>query len=121
MIIIKNNEINEISLNINNSTRVTIEELKLTFTHVMSKDVKVYEIDVNDNTQYGANDRYCEVVLDLIAEPVTYNGQYELVVEINDYLTALKTIAEIEPEVEVDPFTEYQSDNEDNENYIYIE
>jgi len=70
-------EVNYLILNINNNARPNFTTYDLVFTHIMSKDVKVYTIDTTDPLQYDSNIRYCTITLDLVgANDLIYEGQY---------------------------------------------
>ena len=90
----------------------------------MSKDTKTYTIDTSNPLQYTSNIRYCTITLDLEADDLVYEGQYNL--SILGYGGApdsivYNTIAVLEGLAESKPFTEYISPNEENSNYIYIQ
>jgi hypothetical protein len=87
----------------------------------MSKEVKVYSINLSDPTVYFQNIRYCEILLDLYTDDLNYLGQYELKIygQSGNELVYIG-LAMLEGPQEGNPFTEYISPNEENENYIYI-
>lgn len=122
MLYIQKGQENTLVLNINNNSRDTFTGYTLTFTHIMSKEVKSYSIDKSDNLEYAQNIRYCEIVLDLTTDDLNYLGQYTL----NIYGTpgndlVFTGMVVLEGTQESHPFTEYISPNETNENYIYIQ
>jgi len=122
MLYIQKGDENTLVLNINNNSRDTFTGYTLTFTHIMSKEVKSYIIDTSNNLQYGQNIRYCEIVLDLTVNDLNYLGQYTLNIYGRPNNVLVYTgMAVLEGTQESQPFTEYISPNETNENYIYIQ
>ena len=122
MLYLQKGQENTLYLNINNNSRDTFTEYTLTFTHVMSKEVKNYVIDTNDANEFFQNIRYCTITLDLETDDLNYEGQYTL--EIYGSPGTQKVyngMVVLEGTAESNPFTEYISDNEVNENYIYIQ
>jgi hypothetical protein len=122
MIYLNKGEENSLVLNINNNSRDTFTGYTLQFTHVMSKEVKTYLINTSNPAVYFQNIRYCEILLPLNTDDLNYLGQYEL----NIYGTpnnqlVFNGMVVLEGVEESDPFTEYISPNETNENYIYIQ
>jgi len=122
MLYIQKGQENTLVLNINNNSRDTFTGYTLQFTHVMSKEVKVYSVSTSDPTQYGQNIRYCEIVLPLNQDDLNYLGQYVL----NIYGTpnnqlVFNGMVVLEGTQESQPFTQYISNNEVNENFIYIQ
>lgn len=114
-------EVNYLVLNINNNARPNFTTYDLVFTHIMSKDVKTYTIDVNNSLQYDSNIRYCTITLDLVGiNDLIYEGQYTLNIYGDGTDLVYVTMAVAEGIAESRPFTEYVSPNEVNENYIYI-
>ena len=114
-------EVNYLVLNINNNARPNFTTYDLVFTHIMSKDVKTYTIDVNNPLQYDSNIRYCTITLDLVGiNDLIYEGQYTLNIYGDGTDLVYVTMAVAEGIAESRPFTEYVSPNEVNENYIYI-
>jgi hypothetical protein len=88
----------------------------------MSKEVKSYSIDTSNNLQYAQNIRYCEIVLDLTTNDLNYLGQYTLnIYGQPDNVLVYTGMVVLEGTQESQPFTEYISPNETNENYIYIQ
>lgn len=120
MIILQKTQSNELTLNINNNSRVDYSAYTLTFTHVVSQEVKSFTILTN-SPFYGENDRYCEIVLDLSIEDLNYLGQYELQIYGDGSTLVYTGMALLNGPQEGTPFTEYISPNENNENYIYIQ
>jgi hypothetical protein len=121
MIILQKGQVNELALNININTRETFTGYTFVFVHVMSEESKTYLINTSNPAQYAANDRYCEVVLDLATDDLNYEGQYELTIYGNGTTLVFTGIAELDGTEEEPFFTQYVSDNEDNSNYIYIQ
>jgi hypothetical protein len=114
-------EVNYLVLNINNNARPNFTTYDLVFTHIMSKDVKTYTIDTTDPEQYDSNIRYCTITLDLEGvNDLIYEGQYTLNIYGDGTDLVYVTMAVAEGAAESDPFTQYISPNEVNENYIYI-
>ena len=122
MLYIQKGDENTLVLNINNNSRDTFTGYTLTFTHIMSKEVKSYSIDTSNNLQFAQNIRYCEIVLDLTTNDLNYLGQYTLNIygQPNSVLVYTGMVV-LEGTQESQPFTEYISPNETNENYIYIQ
>jgi len=114
--------INNLTLNINNNSREVFTSYDLEFTHVMSKERKVYTVNTNNPTQYLENIRYCEVTINLSTNDLTYLGQYNLNIFGDGTDLVFNGIVILEGQnAETTPFTQYISPNEDNSNYIYIE
>jgi hypothetical protein len=113
---------NTLVLNINNNSRDTFTGYTLTFTHIMSKEVKSYSVDTANPLEYAQNIRYCEIVLPLQDDDLNYEGQYQLNIygTPGDVLVFTGMVV-LEGTQESDPFTQYISPNEVNENYIYIQ
>jgi hypothetical protein len=122
MLYLQKGQENTLYLNINNNSRDTFTDYTLTFTHVMSKEVKSYVIDTNDANEFFQNIRYCTITLDLETDDLNYEGQYTLVIYGNPGTQKVYNgMVVLEGTAESNPFTEYISDNEVNENYIYIQ
>ena len=113
---------NTLVLNINNNSRETFTGYTLVFTHIMSKEVKSYSVDTSDPTEYFQNIRYCTITLDLTTDDLNYEGQYQLNIygRPNNELVFVGMVV-LDGTAESNPFTEYISPNETNENYIYIQ
>ena len=122
MLYLQKSQPNTLTLNSNNNSRDTFTGYTLVFTHVMSKEVKSYLIDTSNPTEYAQNIRYCEIELPLNSDDLNYEGEYILNIygTPNDVLV-FTGIAILEGTQEANPFTQYISDNEVNENYIYIQ
>lgn len=113
---------NTLVLNINNNSRDTFTGYTLLFTHIMSKEEKTYSINTSNISQFFENIRYCTITLPLNTDDLNYLGQYQLKIygQPNNVLVFTGMVV-LEGTQESDPFTEYISDNEVNENYIYIQ
>lgn len=107
---------NTLTLNVNNNSRDSFSTYDLKFTHILSQDIKTYTIDTSDNTQYGVNDRYCEMVF---TADFTYEGENKLEILGNGSILVYSGIVIVGEQTE--EFIQYVSDNENNSNYIYIE
>lgn len=122
MLYIQKGDENTLVLNINNNSRDTFTGYTLTFTHIMSKEVKSYSINKSNNLQFAENIRYCEIVLDLTTNDLNYLGQYTLnIYGQPDNVLVFTGMVVLEGTQESQPFTQYISPNETNENYIYIQ
>lgn len=119
---VNKNEVNYLVLNINNNSREEFTTYDLVFTHIMSKDVRSYVINTTNPLQYSFNQRYCTITLDLTgANDLTYEGQYQLKIYGDGTDLVYVSMAVANGVAESNPFTEYISNNEVNENYIYIQ
>lgn len=124
MLYLQKNQENILTLNINNNSRDTFTEYTLVFTHVMSKETKSYTVLLSDAAVYFSNIRYCQIKLDLsvAGEDLNYLGQYVLkIYGTPDNVLVYTGMVVLEGTQEGNPFTEYISPNETNENYIYIQ
>lgn len=121
MIYITKSEQNSLVLNINNNSRSTFTSYTLIFTHIMSSEIKSYTIDISNPSQYTSNQRYCEIILDLSTDDLNYEGQYNL--EIfgqsgnKKVYVGMCVVSSTRENLE---FIQYISQNENNENYIYV-
>lgn len=120
MIILKKGQENEIVMNINNNSRTSFSAYTLTFVHSMSQEEKTYSISTSNPTQYGSNERYCEIILPLDTDDLNYQGQYSLKIFGNGTNLVYTGMARLDGPAEENPFTSYVSNNEDNDNNIYI-
>ena len=122
MLYIQQAQINTLTLNINQNSRDVFDTYTLNFTHVMSSDVKSYTISLSDSAVFFENVRYCTIQLDLTTDDLPYEGQYtlEIIGEPNS-IPLYNGFCMIDGTVETNPFREYVSPNETNENYIYIQ
>ena len=122
MIYLVKSQPNTLVLNINNNSSQTFTGYTLEFTHIMSKEVKTYSIDTSNSLQYDSNIRYCNIYLDLSTNDLNYQGQYNLNIygQSGNKLVFVGIVI-LEGEAESKPFTQYISDNETNENTIYIQ
>ena len=122
MLYLQKGEENSLVLNINNNSRDTFSGYTLTFTHVMSKEEKTYTVSTSNPTQYTSNIRYCEILLDFATDDLNYLGQYILdIFGQSGNVKVYTGMCVLEGTQESNPFTEYISPNEVNENYIYIQ
>lgn len=123
MLILNKGQQNELVLNINNNSRTDFTGYTLTFTHVVSQEVKSYTINLSDPAVYAENDRYCEIILNLqnAGQDLNYLGQYNLQIFGNGSNLVYTGMAQLNGSEESNPFTEYVSPDEDNSNYIYIQ
>lgn len=122
MLYLQKGEENNLFLNINNNSRQTFTGYTLVFTHVMSKETKSYNIDTNNPAEYFQNIRYCQIKLPLNTDDLNYLGQYTLeIFGTPDNEKVYNGMVVLEGTQESNPFTEYISPNEVNENYIYIQ
>lgn len=121
MIILNKGQQNELIMNINNNSRDVFTGYTLTFTHSLSQEQKSYQIDKLNVTQYGQNSRYCEINLDLSTDDLNYEGQYTLEIYGDGTNLVFTGLVRLNGTQETPAFTEYVSNNEDNENYIYIQ
>jgi hypothetical protein len=122
MLYIQKGQNNNLVLNINNNSRSTFTGYTLEFTHIMSKEVKTYSINISDPAVYFQNIRYCEILLPLATNDLNYLGEYILNIygQPDDELV-YTGISILEGTEAGSGFTEYISPNETNENYIYIQ
>lgn len=123
MLILNKGQQNELVLNINNNSRTDFTGYTLTFTHVVSQEVKSYTINLSNPAVYAENDRYCEIILNLqnAGQDLNYLGQYNLQIFGNGSNLVYTGMAQLNGSEESNPFTEYVSPDEDNSNYIYIQ
>ena len=122
MLYLNKGEENTLVLNINNNSRDTFTGYTLVFTHIMSKEIKSYTIQTNDPNEFFENIRYCTITLDFTTDDLNYEGQYQLNIygQPNNQLVFIGMVV-LDGTAEANPFTEYISPNETNENYIYIQ
>lgn len=121
MLYLEKSQENTLVLNINNNSRSTFSTYVLEFTHIMSKETKTYTIDLNNPLVYFQNIRYCTIKIDLTTDDLNYLGQYQLIIYGNGTERIYTGMVVLEGTQETHPFTEYISNNEVNENYIYIQ
>ena len=105
---------NTLTLNINKNSRDSYTNYKFVFTHSLSQYSNDYIL-----TLATENDRFCTVVLPLSTDNLQYFGQYEL--KIYGDSTDLIFVGMVRVIGEDEEIIPYVSDNENNENYIYIE
>jgi hypothetical protein len=123
MLILQKGIQNELVLNINNNSRTDYSGYTLTFTNVLSQEVKSYTISTSNPQVYGENDRYCEIVLNFQnpGQDLNYEGQYQLQIFGNGTQLVYTGMARLEGTTEDNSFVEYISADEDNSNFIYIQ
>jgi hypothetical protein len=123
MLILQKGIQNELVLNINNNSRTDYSGYTLTFTNVLSQEVKSYTISTSNPLVYGSNDRYCEIVLNFQnpGQDLNYEGQYQLQIFGNGTQLVYTGMARLEGTTEDNSFVEYISPDEDNSNFIYIQ
>jgi hypothetical protein len=123
MLILQKGIQNELVLNINNNSRTDYSCYTLTFTHILSQEVKSYTIDTSNPQVYGENIRYCEIVLNFQnpGQDLNYEGQYQLQIFGNGTQLVYTGMARLEGTTEDNSFVEYISTDEDNSNFIYIQ
>ena len=119
MIILNKGQENELVLNINNNSRIDFTGYTLTFTHILSQEVKSYNIPAVPPL-FAENDRYCEIQLDLASNDLNYEGEYTLQIYGNGTTLVYTNLARLNGTQETPSFTEFISSNEENENYIFI-
>lgn len=122
MIYMNQGQINNLTLNINNNAREVFTTYDLEFTHVMSKETKVYTVDTNNPYQYLSNIRYCEITLNLATDDLQYLGQYNLNIYGDGTDLVFNGIAILDGNnYETAPYQVYISPNEEDSNYIYVQ
>jgi hypothetical protein len=123
MLYLQKGQQNELVMNINNNSTTSFSGYTLTFTHIMSQEVKSYVVSTSNPLQYAQNIRYCEIILNLqdAGQDLNYEGEYQLKIYGNGTELVFTGIAILQGTVEQPLFTTYISPNEVNENYIYIE
>lgn len=118
---IQKGDVNYLVLNINNNARPEFTGYTMEFVHIMSKELKTYTISTLDPLQYSSNIRYCTLTLDLTQDDLNYLGQYQLKIYGDGTDLVYITMGVLQGQQENNPFTEYISPNEVNENYIYVQ
>ena len=123
MLYLQKGQQNELVMNINNNTTTSFSSYTLTFTHIMSQEVKSYIVSTSNPAEYAQNIRYCEIILNLqdAGQDLNYEGEYQLNIYGNGTELVFTGIAILQGTEEQPLFTQYISPNEVNENYIYIE
>jgi len=123
MLILQKGIQNELVLNINNNSRTDYTGYTLTFTNVLSQEIKSYTISTSNAQVYASNDRYCEIILNFqnAGQDLNYEGQYQLQI-FGDVTQLVYTgMVRLEGTTEDNSFVEYISADEDNSNFIYIQ
>jgi len=123
MLILQKGIQNELVLNINNNSRTDYTGYTLTFTNVLSQEIKSYTISTSNTQVYASNDRYCEIILNFqnSGQDLNYEGQYQLQIFGNGTQLVYTGMARLEGTTEDNSFVEYISADEDNSNFIYIQ
>jgi hypothetical protein len=123
MLILQKGIQNELVLNINNNSRTDYTGYTLTFTNVLSQEVKSYTISTSNAQVYASNDRYCEIILNFqnAGQDLNYEGQYQLQIFGNVTQLVYTGMVRLEGTTEDNSFVEYISTDEDNSNFIYIQ
>jgi len=122
MIIMNKGQQNELILNINNNSRTDFSGYTLTFLHILSQEEKSYVVLTNDAQVFGENDRYCEIILNLQNDDLNYEGQYQIRIYGNGTNLVYTGMVRLNGTTEQgNDFVTYQSPDEDNSNYIYIQ
>ena len=78
-------------------------------------------MNTSNPAQYSSNIRYCELALPLNTDDLNYEGQYQLKIYGDGTDLVYVGMALLDGSEETPFFTTYVSDNEVNENYIYIQ
>ena len=123
MLILQKGIQNELVLNINNNSRTDYTGYTLTFTNVLSQEIKSYTISTSNAQVYASNDRYCEIILNFqnAGQDLNYEGQYQLQIFGNGTQLVYTGMARLDGTTEDNSFVEYISTDEDNSNFIYIQ
>lgn len=130
---------NEWVLNINNNVKdpfpydtlppnVTYE-----FKHILSSYLSSYVMTIDPPAGHSSvdlgfgvtNGRYTEFYWrqSEVSSTLLYDGEYDITIKNEDNVVLYNGIWNVKgnSELEENPFVEYQSNNEDNETFIYIE
>jgi hypothetical protein len=124
MLILQKGQQNELVLNINNNSRQDFSGYTLTFVHILSQEEKTYNISTSNPAEFGENDRYCEIVLNLQnpGQDLNYEGQYQLEIFGNGTSKVFTSMVRlIGTDEKGNDYISYASPDEDNSNYIYIQ
>ena len=122
MLILQKGQQNELVLNINNNSRQDFSGYTLTFVHTLSQEEKTYLISTSNPAEFGENERYCEIVLNLQNDDLNYEGQYQLQIFGNGTNLVFTSLCRLNGTTEKgNDFINYISPDEDNSNYIYIQ
>ena len=110
-------------LNINNNSRTEYTGYTLTFTNILSQEVKSYTVSTSNPQVYAENDRYCEIVLNFQnpGQDLNYEGQYQLQIFGNGTQLVYTGMVRLQGTTEDNSYVEYISPDEDNSNFIYIQ
>ena len=132
---------NEFWLNLNNNARdpfpsdFNVSTIFFSFTHILSditqrEPANVWSVDYNipnlPSAIWGTyNDRYIEFYAENIYlnTKVPYDGEYKVSITNEDGVNLYHGLWKVtgNSEIEQNPFIQYESNNEDNNSYIYIE
>ena len=118
MLYLQKGQQNELVMNINNNSTTSFSAYTLTFTHIMSQEVKSYVVSTSNPLEYAQNIRYCEIILNLqdAGQDLNYEGEYQLNIygQGGGYtdVPVFVGIAILEGTQEAPAFTEYISPNE---------
>lgn len=133
MIYINVTQTNEFILNINNNVRDWLasgDSVNFSFTHIMSDKTTTATAPIDPTSGvydfFGSyNGRYTEFYMNSTSSQslMTYDGEYNVIITNDNSEVLYKGIWKVtgNSEIEENPFVEYQSDNENNDSYIYIE
>jgi len=140
MVYINVTQTNEFTLNINNNLRDWYGSsptgpidavMVFRFKHILSDKTRISSCIMDQTTPvnpdfFGAsNGRYCEFYMSASeAESyMSYDGEYLVTIHNDNQQLLYSGIWKVKgnSETEENPFIEYTSDNETNDNYIYIE
>ena len=140
MVYINVNENSEWVLNINNNVRDPFPKnspmppsVVYEFKHILSDRSVFYLMYIDPpgghsslDTAFGVtNGRYTEFYWKQTEIPFTviYDGEYDVTIKNEDNVVLYNGIWKVtgHSEIEQNPFIQYESNNEDNNSYIYIE
>lgn len=132
MIYINVTQTNEFVLNINNNVRNWLaggDSVDFSFTHIMSENLTTQTVPIDPIGVYNFfgsfNGRYTEFYLSSSTAQTLfiYDGEYSVVIRNDDNEVLYRGIWNVtgNSSIEEQPFIEYQSDNENNSAFIYIE
>jgi hypothetical protein len=85
------------------------------------KQDESYIVNTDNPAEYVQNIRYCQIVLPLNTDDLNYLGQYQLNIYGDTNTLVFISMVELQGTQETNPFISYESPNEVNENYIYIQ
>lgn len=129
MIYITTLQSNDLTLNINNNAREPFPvdgKIYISSEHILSATVgETVELTAG-TPEFQYNERYTDI---LLSQSVSrslfpnYDGEWKIVIRNYDNFVLYRGMVIVSGNnlVESEPFIEYESDNENNESYIYIE